>query len=211
MSAARRQQVVRVLRDLDLMAIEDHVCAFLADDPSPLVRLAPDHVVMIDSLSKRVSPGVSLGWAVAPSRLAADLAEAVRASAVTPSGLALELSVRWMTDGTVAQLVREKRRDAHRRQSLLRRTCRYLSVHSDPRTYHAWLELPSRWRAESFTAAAMDHGIAVAPGTAFSVGGGRAPNAIRVALASPTLAVLGESLATLDHLARTGPTPAATE
>jgi DNA-binding transcriptional MocR family regulator len=201
----RRQQLVRLLKTFGMVAIEDHVYAFLVEDPSPLVRLAPDHVVMIDSLSKRVSPGISLGWAVAPERLVAPLAEAVRAAAVTPSGLALECAVRWMADGTVARLVKDKRRDAARRQRLLRKLCPHLTVQADPCSYHAWVELPDGWRAESFTAAAAGQGIAVAPATAFAVGSGHAPNAIRIALASPPLGVLAESLVRLDRLAGAGP------
>jgi DNA-binding transcriptional MocR family regulator len=57
MPVKRRQELVRALRDLNVIGIEDHVYAFLVDDVSPLASLAPDHVVMIDSLSKRVAPG----------------------------------------------------------------------------------------------------------------------------------------------------------
>ena len=62
MPLRRRVEVVRTLGALDLMGIEDHVCAFLADDGSPLAALAPDRVVLLDSLSKRVAPGLTLGW-----------------------------------------------------------------------------------------------------------------------------------------------------
>jgi DNA-binding transcriptional MocR family regulator len=205
MPTSRRRHLVRTLHDLDLVAIEDHVYAFLADDPSPLASMAPDHVVMIDSLSKRVAPGLTLGWALAPMPALPALTEAIRASALVPSGLALELSVRWMTDGTVARLVRDKRRDASARQRLLRRACPAMTIQADPRAYHAWLELPRAWRAESFTAAAAARGIAVAPATAFAVGAGHAPNAVRVALASPPPKVLLESLRTLQALARSAP------
>jgi DNA-binding transcriptional MocR family regulator len=205
MPARRRYELARALRELDVIGIEDHVYAFLIDDPSPLASLAPDHCVVIDSLSKRVAPGLTVGWALAPTHLVPVLAEAIRASALVPSGLALELSVRWMTDGTVARLVRDKRRDAAMRQRLLRKACPDLSIQADPRAYHAWLELPGVWRAESFTAAAADRGIAVAPATAFAVGAGHAPNAVRLALASPPPNVLVESLQVLGSLARSTP------
>jgi DNA-binding transcriptional MocR family regulator len=52
-----------------------------------------------------------------------------------------------------------------------------------------WIALPS-WRSDSFTAAAAEHGIAVAPATALTVDRSHAPNAIRGALASPPPAVL---------------------
>jgi DNA-binding transcriptional MocR family regulator len=211
MPVARRQELVRALRALNVIGIEDAVYAFLVEDPAPLASLAPDHVVMIDSLSKRVAPGLTLGWTVAPPHLVPALAEAIRASALVPSGLALALSVRWIGDGTVARLVKEKRRDAAARQRLLRKACPDVTIRADPRSYHAWFELPAAWRAESFTAAAAERGIAVAPATAFAAGAGYAPNAVRVALASPPHKVLVESLRVLNALARSTPKPLSLE
>jgi DNA-binding transcriptional MocR family regulator len=205
MPLGRRRTLAAALRSLDIVAIEDHVCAFLADDPSPLIALAPDHTVMIDSLSKRVAAGITLGWTVSPPPHTPAIAEAIRAGALVPSGLALAMCLRWIGDGTVAQLVKEKRRDAASRQRLLRKMCPDLGIESDPRAYHAWLHLPSAWRAETFTAAAADRGIAVAPGSAFALGTGRAPNAVRVALASPPMKVLAQSLSILNTLARSKP------
>jgi DNA-binding transcriptional MocR family regulator len=80
-----------------------------------------------------------------------------------------------------------------------------VTIHADPRAYHAWVELPGAWRAESFTAAAAERGIAVAPAAAFAVGAGHAPNAVRLALASPPYSVLVESLRMLNALARSKP------
>ncbi len=206
MPPPRRRELVQAFRDLNIVGVEDHVYAFLLDDPSPLASLAPDHVVLVDSLSKRVAPGLTLGWVLAPKNLAATIAEAIRANALTPSGLALELSVRWIADGTVAHLVKGKRRDAIVRQRILRKACPSLTIHADPRGYHAWVELPgTAWRAESFTAAAAERGIAVAPATAFAVGPNHAPNAVRIALASPPHKLLAESLAVLHALARSNP------
>lgn len=205
MPARRRRELVRALDELSIFAIEDHVYAFLVDDACPLASLAPERVVFIDSLSKRVAPGLTLGWTVAPPRLVPAVADAIRASALVPSGLALELGIRWMVDGTVAKLVKAKRRDAAARQQLLRTTCPDMTIQADPRAYHAWMELPDAWRAESFTAAAADRGIAVAPATAFAVGAGHAPNAVRLALASPPLKVLAESLRVLRALAGSKP------
>jgi DNA-binding transcriptional MocR family regulator len=205
MPLRRRAEVVRVLSALGIVGIEDHVYAFLVDDPSPLGLLAPDSVVMIDSLSKRVAPGLTLGWVLAPPALVPAIAESVRASTLLPSGLALELGVRWLADGTVASLVRDKRLDAVRRQRTLRQTCRALKISADPRAYHAWVELPAAWRSESFTAAAAERGIAVAPATAFAAGAGHAPNAVRLALASPSPKILADSLKVLDGLAQSNP------
>jgi DNA-binding transcriptional MocR family regulator len=205
MPLARRQELARTLGELDILGIEDHVCAFLIDDPYPLASLAPDRVVMIDSLSKRVAPGLTLGWTLAPPHLVPALAESIHAGVLVASGLALELGIRWMSEGTVTRLVKDKRKDAEMRQKLLRKALSGMAIQADPRAYHAWWELPAAWRAESFTAAAAARGIAVAPASAFAVGPGHAPNAVRLALASPPPKVLVESLQTLLVLAQSKP------
>ncbi len=60
-------------------------------------------------------------------------------------------------------------------------------------------------------AAAACRGIAVTPAAAFAVGAGHAPNAVRLALASPPLPVLAAALGTLAALARRDPDDAGVE
>ncbi|MGW4702209.1 PLP-dependent aminotransferase family protein, partial [Streptomyces sp. NPDC004285] len=54
-------------------------------------------------------------------------------------------------------------------------------------------------------AAAARAGVAVTPGSAFAVGPGAAPDAVRLGLASPPHAVLDEALARLAAVADAGP------
>ncbi|MGZ5842627.1 MAG: aminotransferase-like domain-containing protein, partial [Xanthobacteraceae bacterium] len=61
MPSSRRADLLRVVEKLDLTVIEDAVYAFL-DDVPPLAALAPDRCVVLDSLSKKVAPGLSLGF-----------------------------------------------------------------------------------------------------------------------------------------------------
>src|SRR5205823_8429787 len=63
MSAARRADIVRVIEKLALPVIEDSVYGFLADE-APLSALAPDSCILLDSLSKKVAPGLALGFIV---------------------------------------------------------------------------------------------------------------------------------------------------
>lgn len=205
MSAARRLDVARVLRRLDLWAIEDAVYAFLAPGVPRFATVAPERVVIVDSFSKRIAPGLSVGVIVTPARLRPSVVAAVRAGAAGPGAFALEACTRWMADGTASALARAKCRDAARRQRLLRRTLVGLQVHSDPRAYHAWITLPRGWRAEAFEAAAAREGIAVVPASAFAVREAQAPQAVRVALASPTLDTLRGALGTLARLAHASP------
>src|SRR3954462_11604763 len=65
MPQARRADLLRVVEKLDLPVIEDTVYAFL-DDELPLAAIAPDRCIVLDSLSKKVAPGLALGFIVAP-------------------------------------------------------------------------------------------------------------------------------------------------
>ncbi|MGY4489376.1 DNA-binding transcriptional MocR family regulator [Bradyrhizobium sp. LM3.2] len=77
MNAARRADIMRVAEKLDLTIIEDAVYGFLADD-TPLAALGPDRCIVLDSLSKKVAPGLALGILVAPPHLRESVMSAVR-------------------------------------------------------------------------------------------------------------------------------------
>ncbi|MGW6568031.1 aminotransferase-like domain-containing protein [Streptomyces sp. NPDC054975] len=218
-SPERRAELAEVLRESGLPAIEDTTWAFLVPDaPAPLAAYAPERVVLVDSLSKRLAPGLTVGHLVAPEApLVDDLAGALRSGAWTAGGLALAAATRWAADGTVDALVAAKRADAAARHAVVLRHLGAYRIRTSPHAYYCWWELPPPWRAETFVAAAAERGIALTPGPAFAVGGrgsGPAPgrglargaaDAVRVGLASPPVRVLAGALARLADLAERGP------
>ncbi|MCK8784873.1 PLP-dependent aminotransferase family protein [Roseomonas sp. NAR14] len=202
MPPARRAAVAALLRRLGLVAVEDAVYGFLEPDVPPLAALAPERVVLVDSLSKRVSPGQTLGFVAAPPALAGRIAPALRGGAWFATGLARDLAGRMLAEGSIAALEAEKRAEAVRRQALAREALAGLALRANPRAFHLWLELPEPWRAEAFAAAAARRGIAVSPGAAFAMAPGHAPAAVRLALGLPGPERLRAALATLAALAR---------
>lgn len=208
MPPARRQELAAMLQDLGIVAIEDGVYSFLKDSLSPpIAALAPDHVVLVDSLSKRVAPGITLGFLVAPAALRHRLGAALRLGGWTAPGFALAAGTAWIEQGLVEDLVALKRQDAAGRHAVAREILGGggLVLRGDPLAYHLWLELPGHWRAETFVAAAARRRIAVSPAADFAVGPGHAPDAVRLALAAPDEAALRPALETLLALALAGP------
>jgi len=214
MSDGRRRQLAEVVRDVDLPVIEDRVWSFLHDGPlEPFGAYAPEHTYVVDGLSKRVAPGLTVGFLVAPEYGVERVAATLRSGAWTASRFALEAAVRWIADGTVDQLVRAKRADAARRQRLVAEHLGEYPVRSDPHGYYAWWELPHPWRADAFAGAAADRGIAITPGSAFTVPtlgsapgvGARAQDRVRLGLASTAPRELAHALRTLAGIARTRP------
>ncbi|GLZ43291.1 PLP-dependent aminotransferase family protein [Actinokineospora sp. NBRC 105648] len=199
MSARRRQEVSEVLRSREIPLVEDTIYGFLHDDP-PLSALLPDNSVLVDSLSKRLAPGLSLGFAVTRSR--DRVISAIRSGGWGPQRFALAAATGWITGGVADRLRADKRADALRRQEIVADKLAGFDVRADPRAYHCWWVLPAQWRAETFVAAAARSGIAVTPAAAFAIGTARAPHAVRLALASPPLPVLAAALERLAGIAR---------
>jgi DNA-binding transcriptional MocR family regulator len=192
----RRTELLRLVEKLGLTVIEDAVYGFL-DDEAPLAAQAPDCCIVLDSLSKKVAPGLALGFIVAPQRLRESIMASVRSGGWTASGYALAASQRLMGDGTASELSRLKRIDAARRQQLAGKSLAGFEIQANGRAYHLWLTLPPHWRSQAFVAAAARRDIALTPSTTFAVAPGHAPNAVRLALGAPSLQQLEAGLQTL--------------
>ncbi|NTS33161.1 PLP-dependent aminotransferase family protein [Phyllobacterium sp. BT25] len=196
MTAARRADLLRVVESFGLPIIEDNVYGFLDDEP-PLAALAPDTCIVIDSLSKKVAPGLTLGFIVSPPRLRESVTASVRSGGWTASGFAFAAAERMMGDGTIAELARLKRLDACARQKLAVDRLSGFEIQTNGKCYHLWLVLPPHWRSQAFVAAAARRDIALTPSTTFAVTPGHAPNAVRLALGAPTMDQLDVGLHTL--------------
>ncbi|MEV3966874.1 PLP-dependent aminotransferase family protein [Streptomyces sp. NPDC050698] len=197
----RLLQLAQLVHDLNLPVVEDRIWSFLREPGDPLAVHAPALTHVVDGLSKRVAPGLTAGFLVVPPHRAAAVAGAVRSGGWNAGRFALEAAVRWAAEGTVARLVEAKRADAARRQRILAEELAGFTVRSDPGAYFAWWELPAPWRADTFTAAAAAHGIAVTPGPDFAVAPGHTPDAVRLGLASAPEPDLRRALRTLARLA----------
>ncbi|MBV1937859.1 PLP-dependent aminotransferase family protein [Streptomyces sp. BV286] len=201
---ARKRELADVVRKLDLPVVEDRIWSFLHAEGVPLAAYAPERVHVVDGLSKRVAPGLTVGFLVVPEERVDAVAGTLRSGGWTAGRFALEAGTRWIRDGTVERLVGQKRADAARRQRIVAELLGGFRVRADPYAYYAWWELPAPWRADTFTAAAAARGIAVTPGPAFAVGPQGAPDAVRLGLASVPVPVLGQALRTLRDVARGG-------
>jgi DNA-binding transcriptional MocR family regulator len=207
MAEPRRRALAALATREDITLIEDAVFGFLDDAPTPpLIALAPDRVLLVDGLSKRASPGLSSGFIVAPSpALRRKVAAAIRAGAWHASPIGLAAATAWMESGLLRRLEAQKRLDAQTRQAVLRAGLDGHALHGDPRAYHLWLDLPDPWRSDAFATAAARHGVAVTPSSAFASQPGHAPNGVRIAFSSPSLAAMEQGVAVLAALLAAGP------
>jgi GntR family transcriptional regulator/MocR family aminotransferase len=122
LSAARRLALVGWAATGGRVVVEDDYDAEFRYDRRPvgaLAALAPEHVVYLGSTSKTLSPGLHLGWLVAPDRLTEPLVAARRrlgALAATPDQHAF---VRLVESGAYDRHLRRMRRAYQRRRTAM--------------------------------------------------------------------------------------------
>ncbi len=183
---ARREAIVTVARELDLVLIEDDVYGPLVPDrPPPIASLAPERTLYLSSLSKFLAPGLRLGFACGPLPLVRAVTASQRDLSLGHAPLGAELFARALAAGTVAEALRQQRLEIAERQELAAGLLRGLDVRTQATALHVWLHLPPRWTAGEASLALARSGVLVAPADRFFIGRGSAPQAIRISLSAP--------------------------
>ncbi|MFF2272888.1 PLP-dependent aminotransferase family protein [Agromyces sp. NPDC058136] len=165
LSPSRREAIVRWVREVDGVLIEDDYDAEFRYDRRPIAALqslAPEHVVLVGSLSKSMAQAYGLGWAIAP----AALRERARfAGGPRPSTLEQAALAQFIESGDLERHLRAARgRFKRRRTALLAALDRELpglEVTGIAAGMHAVLALPPGVRANDVVGAAARLGVAV--------------------------------------------------
>ncbi|WP_433341135.1 PLP-dependent aminotransferase family protein [Streptomyces sp. CA-253872] len=201
----RRAELADVAARLRIPVVEDRVWSFLADPEAGQVfaALAPERTYVVESLSKRVAPGLTAGVLLVPEGRVAWAENALREGSWTAGAFAVEAAARVLVDGTAARLAAHKRAEAAVRQRIAAEELPGTEAH--PSSYFTWWHLPAPWRAEPFAAAARTAGIAVTPGPTFAVPPYTAPHTLRLGLAALPVPALRTTLRTLAALAAAPP------
>ncbi len=190
----RRDRLVALARSHDCLIVEDGTHAFLEASPPPALQtLAPERTCYVAGLSKNVAPGLRFGFAVLPGRHVDRVTTSLRAAAWGTPGLITALATGWLSDGTVARLEKDRRKDAAARQDIARAALAGLDVTAHPTSYVVWLGLEPHQRPDHVAALLAEEGILVSTADAFATGPHR-PHALRLALACPDLGELGPAL-----------------
>ena len=210
LSVARREALVAVCREHNLLVIEDEAHAVLVEDrPPPLSFYAPERSVLIGSLSKAVAAGLRVGYLHAPVPLISRIAAALRGSCWMATPLAMELASGWIESGVAEKLLRQQIIEIGRRKQLVEGLLEGLSYRTHPQCPHFWIEVPEPWRASDVEAELKLKNYLVATAEAFAVGRAAVPQFVRASVsnASHDDALLLQGFQALSNSLRQGSDP----
>jgi len=209
MSEARRQELVALARQRDMMVIEDAVYEFMLPDPPPsLASLAPERTCYIVSCGKAFVPGLRVGYLVSPEHLVPRLQAEVAATGLVTAPTLVDLATRWIVDGSAGGIAAAKRQEARRRQEIARAVLVGSRYASHPASSHLWLTLPAPWSVEPFVEEARRRGVAVNPAAPFAIDSAAIPAAVRICL-GPVVErdLLAEALSRIAQILAAPPPP----
>lgn len=197
----RRSRIAAIARHFDLQIIEDD-CYTLSESTWPSLRaLAPERVWHVGSLSKTISAALRFGYIVCP----AGMGETGRLTA-QHSFFALprpvnDIVLHLFESGSAEAIRRRVGEELAERIRIMVNGLGRFDLSWQPGLRFAFLRLPQGWRASTFTRMAEAEGVLVRSADEYALIHGRAPHAVRIALAGHiSLDALSDAMNRLSQL-----------
>ena len=181
-SVARRQRILQVCRDLDVLILEDDPYGdikFFEDETYPtlfsLDDAADGRVVYTSTFSKTVVPALRIGWVTGPAQIIEYMKRAKQAADLHSSSLDQQALFQLLTHFDIDQHIREIRKIYKERMQtmvseLSQRAWADVSWTVPKGGMFLWLKLPGGIDAEELLKVAVGEGVAFVPGSEFFVG-----------------------------------------
>lgn len=192
LTAERRVEVLAICRELGILIVEDNPYGqlYFGKQPPKAIRSMDDQgVVYLGSFSKILSPGLRVGYVLAPPAIREKLVLANESAILSPATFAQMLVSEYLSlSDWQGQIATYRELYKTKRDSALAAVQQYLPrVHTTKPDggFFLWLTLPEGLNSKEMLPLAVTELVAYTPGTAF-YGDGRGANNIRVCFSHPT-------------------------
>lgn len=184
MPVERRQEIAEIARAYDLQILEDDCYSVAISDIPSLRALAPERVWLVGSVSKTLSAALRFGYVICPS----GMGEAGRLTAqhgfFALSRPVADLMLRLFQSGDAARIRERVQAEFAARLQILVNHLGAFDLGWQAGVPFVWLRLPLGWRASTFLRTAEARGVLVRSADEYALIHGRAPNAVRIAIAA---------------------------
>ncbi len=192
LSAERRTKVLEICRERGILIVEDNPYGqlyFEAAPPKALRAHDEQGVIYLGSFSKILSPGLRVGYVLAPPAIREKLVLANESAVLSPATFAQMMVSEYLSVAdwkgqisTYRKLYKEKRDAA---LEALEQYLPNIKTTKPAGGFFLWLTLPEGLHSKEMLPLAVTELVAYTPGTAF-YGDGRGANNIRVCFSHPT-------------------------
>ncbi|MDO4928074.1 MAG: PLP-dependent aminotransferase family protein [Corynebacterium sp.] len=176
----RRKQLLEICRRHEVLVVEDNpygLLGFSQQRTQSLYSLDPENVIYLGSFSKIFSPGMRVGWMVAPAAVRKFLQIASEAVNICPAMLSQRLTYEYMQAGMwEPHLERSAALYQQRCAAVLAALEKHMptGTHWTKPTggFFTWVTLPDSWEGNTayLLAPAIEAGVVFVPGSAFYEG-----------------------------------------
>jgi DNA-binding transcriptional MocR family regulator len=183
MPPERRAEIVAVARIHDLQILEDDCYSPAGADIPSLRAAAPERTWYVTSLSKSIAAGLRFGAIVAPTGRGDAARLAVQHNQFGLARPVADVVLDLLASGEAERLRTAVRGALGLRLEIALNALGRHHVGWQRGLSFIWVPMPSGWRASSFAREAEAAGILIRQADEYALSEGRAPNAVRIALA----------------------------
>jgi len=175
LSAERRERLVEIARQYDLVIIEDDPYGELryeGEDLTPIFRLAPERTIYLSTFSKTLAPGIRLAWVTAPKPMISRLVMAKQGADLHTGTFVQMVANDICQRGFVRQHVKRLRKVyRQRRDTMLDAIAEHWPEevrYTRPQGgLFLWARLPEKIDTKELLKKAVEEKVAYVPGFAF--------------------------------------------
>jgi 2-aminoadipate transaminase len=179
-SEQNRCKLAKILHEHDVLFVEDDAYGelrFSGESLPSLRSFVPDQTIITGSFSKVLSPGMRLGWVVAPPAIMEQLVIAKQAADLHSNYLSQRIAYEYLRTNDIGMHIK-KIREAYRQQC---ETMIGMIEEKFPKTVtcthplggmFVWVTLPEGYSSMEVFEKALQQNVAVLPGLPFYVDGG---------------------------------------
>lgn len=182
-SDSRRKEIAQIIREQNLIAIEDDNYASLLKKPYfPVALEAPEHCIFVSGLSKPLCPGLRIAYLYLPDQYINPMEQGMFSQNLKISSLNMEIAAEIIRSGLAWKIIQKKQTAAAERNQVFA-SC-FPASRVCMESYYQWQELPPGCTGRQCEAELAHRGVSVFGAERFSVGNQVRANAVRVATCS---------------------------
>ena len=178
-SAKRRLEILDICRANDILVLEDNPYGLLGFDQEPMRAMRAEEaegVIYLGSFSKTFSPGMRVGWALAPHAVREKLVLAQEAATLCPPSFSqMAVSAYLAKHDWLGQIKQMREMYRERRDAMVEALHDFMPASCAWNTpaggFFVWVTLPPGIDAKAMLPRAVTARVAYVPGTAFFADG----------------------------------------